>query len=127
MSCLNVLMATNTKMIVLLFCHCSCCAGYSIHHQVAVLQQSCPPSASLHAPVISKRSGKCPFLYGSPLSWVNVFLQANYLLIELSVVGLLQAYQACFNSVIPPCGTQPGITRYATGITGVLKHITIPC
>lgn len=30
------------------FCHCSCCAGYSIHHQVAVLQQSCPPSASLH-------------------------------------------------------------------------------
>lgn len=31
------------------FCHCSCCAGFSIHHQVAVLQQSCPPSASLHA------------------------------------------------------------------------------
>ncbi len=30
------------------FCHCSCCAGYSIHHQVAVLQQSCPPSAFLH-------------------------------------------------------------------------------
>ena len=21
------------------FCHCSCCAGFSIHHQVAVLQQ----------------------------------------------------------------------------------------
>lgn len=31
------------------FCHCSCCAGFSIYHQVAVIQQSCLPSAFLHA------------------------------------------------------------------------------
>lgn len=30
------------------FCHCSCCAGFSIHHQVAVIQQSCPQLAALH-------------------------------------------------------------------------------
>jgi hypothetical protein len=31
------------------FCHCSCCAGFSIHHQVAAVQQSFPPLNSIHA------------------------------------------------------------------------------
>lgn len=31
------------------FCHCSCCAGFSIHHQVAFVQQSLPPLVATHA------------------------------------------------------------------------------
>jgi hypothetical protein len=31
------------------FCHCACCAGFSINHQVAVLSQPWSPFAALHA------------------------------------------------------------------------------
>ena len=31
------------------FCHCSCCASFSIHHQVAIAQPAYPSFVPLHA------------------------------------------------------------------------------